>query len=255
MFSMENKTVLITGATSGLGAGAAKIFADAGARVIITGRREERLKALAAEIGDKAVSIVLDVTDEESRQAMMSKIENEGLKIDVLLNNAGIGVSSEIFEENEKGAFESNFETNVFGLWHILKLVANHMKDHKIKGSIINIASIYGMHSCSSRIVGYGAAKSAVLQVTDSLCMELAEHDIRINSISPGFFRTEMTEKAIAEREKQLIHNTPLGFIAYPEQMAGTLLYLASNEASPYTTGANLVVDGGMSRLGRGNKN
>jgi len=249
MFSLENKTALITGASSGLGAEAAKIFATAGAKVIITGRREERLQTIAKEIGAAAKYIVLDVTDEKSRDSLMEKLESNGDKIDVFFNNAGVAEFTPIFADFPKGDFEKNFETNVFGFWHMLKLIANHMKEYKIKGSIINTASIAGVDHCSSRGASYGASKASVIHITTSVCEDLGRASIRVNSISPGFFRTEMTETAVANRRDELIEKTPLGFIANPDQLAGTLLYLASNEASPYTTGTNIIVDGGLTKI------
>lgn len=251
MFSLNNKTALITGASSGLGEGAAKIFAEAGAKVILTGRREENLEKITNEIGSGAEYIVLDVNNDYSRKAMMEQIENDGRKIDILFNNAGVAQFTPIFEENEENTFEKNFETNVFGLWHMLKLVANHMKNNKTKGSIINTASIAGMDCISGKGCGYGASKAAVIQLSKGLVVDLGEYGIRINCISPGFFKTEMTAKTLNDRGEQIKKSTPLEFVAEPEELKGALLYLACNEVSKYTTGANLVVDGGLNSVGR----
>lgn len=251
MFSLKNKTALVTGASSGLGEEAARIFAEAGANVIITGRREERLKKLTSEIGEQAKYITLDVNDESSRKALIQEVEAEGTKIDVLFNNAGVAQFTPIFEENESNAFENNFETNVFGLWHILKLIANHMKNHGIKGSIINTASIAGMDCISGKGCAYGASKAAVIQLSKGLVVDLGQYGIRINCISPGFFKTEMTANTLSEKGEQIRKSTPLEFVAEPEELKGALLYLACNEASKYTTGANLVVDGGLNSVGR----
>lgn len=249
LFNLTGKTALITGASSGLGERFAICLSQAGARVILAARRIEMLKTLTAQLNN-AIAIKMDVSAKPSvKQAIESLVES-GEKIDICVNNAGIYRETPVFEDRDE-AFESVLKTNVFGAWYVIQSVAKHMKEHKIPGSIINIASINGDLVPDATGISYDASKAAVKHITQSLVSELSAHNIRINTISPGFFKTPMLASASDAWLKDTVRKIPLGFFAEPSDLDGALLYLASNKASRYTTGSCLTCDGGVSWGGR----
>lgn len=258
IFELTGKTALITGASSGIGARCAQVLSDAGAKVILTGRNEEKLICNANEIissGGHAIPLKLDVTDKLGVQTTISKLATDRESIDILVNNAGISLMTPIFEGEETQAasnhddFEAQMQTNVTGVWNVTKVVANHMKNQNIKGSIINIASVCGANRLRSSLTGYCASKAAVIQMTKALVGELATFDIRINCIAPGLFHTPLNDDrvGIPEVRKEIEKTIPLHFVADPEEIDGAILFLASNKASRYVAGSCLTVDGGAS--------
>jgi NADP-dependent 3-hydroxy acid dehydrogenase YdfG len=143
LFDLKGKTAIITGASSGLGEQFARYLSGAGARVLLAARRIDKLNTLAAELNN-AKAIQMDVSDKQSVKSCFAELEKDGEKIDICVNNAGIAALTPIFEEDDNDNFESIIQTNLMGVWYVTKAVANHMKGHKINGSIINIASING---------------------------------------------------------------------------------------------------------------
>jgi NAD(P)-dependent dehydrogenase (short-subunit alcohol dehydrogenase family) len=241
LFDLTGKTALVTGASSGLGMQFARCLSHAGARVIVVARRLDKLKTLPNELGN-ALSIGMDVSDKASVQQAFDMIEQHGEKIDICVNNAGIFKETPVFGADLQDDFERVMQTNVMGVWYIAKAAANHMKNHEIHGSIINIGSINGDRLMTTGGTSYNASKAAVLQITRSLVPELSSHHIRINSISPGYFPSGMTKI-----DDWLLNEIPLGFAPDSSDLDGTLLYLASNLASRYVTGACITIDGGIS--------
>jgi NAD(P)-dependent dehydrogenase (short-subunit alcohol dehydrogenase family) len=254
LFDLSGKTALITGASSGLGARAAQTLAAAGARVILTARRFDKLQALAAQL-QNALPVRMDVTDKQMVQAVFQQLNQSGEKIDITLCAAGIGGGTPIFDsEASSEHFERVIQTNLMGIWYVTQAAANHMKQHQIAGSIVLIASITGVNRVRARITGYAASKAGVIQLTKSLVGELSKENIRINCIAPGLFHTPMTDYKLntPAMRKEMAGSIPLGFVANPEQLDGMVLYLASNKASAYTTGSCMAVDGGEAWGGQG---
>ena len=251
IFDLKGKTALITGASSGLGEGFAHILSKAGARVILASRRIEKLETLAAELGN-SVAVEMDVSGKESIREAFSKLESKNEKIDICINNAGIASHTPIFAE-DNGKFEEILQTNVLGVWHVTRFAANHMKSHKIHGSIINIASVLGDNLTRSNMTGYAASKAAVIRMTENLVSELAEEKIRINAIVPGLFHTPLTDNRLNDesQKQQAAENIPLKFVANPSDMEGAILFLSSNELSGYMTGSCITIDGGSTWKGR----
>jgi NAD(P)-dependent dehydrogenase (short-subunit alcohol dehydrogenase family) len=245
LFNLSNKTALITGASSGIGEQFAHTLAQAGARVILAARRIEKLEELAAQL-QNAVAIKMDVADKISVSNAFKQIENE--RIDICINCAGIAGATAIFGTNDDQHFENIMQTNVMGVWYVTKAVANHMKEHGVAGSIINIASTGGANYSRAGLSGYCASKASVIQMTKCLVGELAEAKIRINAILPGTIITPMTAYRVGTEEGKREHakKIPLGFVAEPNDLDGTLLYLACNKASRYVTGTCITVDGGV---------
>lgn len=253
MFDLSEKTALVTGASSGLCARFACCLARAGARVVLAARRLSQLETLASELGN-AIVLEMDVANRASVQRSFSWLEETGERIDICINNAGIFKETAVFESDEEGDFDTVMQTNVMGVWYVTQFAACHMKRHHIHGSLINISSVNGADRLHPRRTAYCASKAAVIQMTKALVGELSPHQIRVNCIVPGPFRTPATEyKAQTEElERAFEASIPLGFFADPEELDGMILYLASNEASRYTTGGMFTVDGGVSWGGLG---
>ncbi|AIL13503.1 3-ketoacyl-(acyl-carrier-protein) reductase [Candidatus Paracaedimonas acanthamoebae] len=245
-FNLYGKTAIITGASSGLGEQFARTLAASGARVILAARRMDKLEALSHEISN-AIAIQMDVSDKESVARCFAELEQSGKKIDICVNNAGIAARTPIFEKDDKNDFMSIIQTNLMGVWYVTKAVANHMKNYGIHGSIINIGSVNGNAIPAKGGTAYSISKAAVIHLTKTLVGELSPHKIRINCISPGWFRTPMNGPDI----EQIIPLIPYGDIAQSSDLDGLILYLASNEASRYVTGSTFTIDGGMSWGGK----
>jgi NAD(P)-dependent dehydrogenase (short-subunit alcohol dehydrogenase family) len=246
-FSLEGRTALVTGANRGLGRAFAEAMADAGADVVVVGRHEDRNRSAAEEIsrstGRRTTVATGDVSDRDDVHRIVDEaIEAHG-RIDVLVNNAGICYHRPALEVPDE-EFAEVFDVNVTGLWRMSKAVAPAMIDAG-GGSIVNVGSI------SAMIVNrpqwqpaYNASKAAVHQLTRSLAVEWAPHHIRVNAIAPGYVKTEMAPVDEPQFRQHWIEDAPMRRYATPEEIAPSVVYLASDAAS-FTTGAVLVTDGG----------
>jgi NAD(P)-dependent dehydrogenase (short-subunit alcohol dehydrogenase family) len=252
LFDLKGKTVIITGASSGLGEQFARCLSGAGARVVLAARRVDKLNALASEL-DNAKILKMDVADKNSVQKCFSELDGSEEQIDICINNAGIFKATPVFEEDHLDDFESVMQTNVMGVWYVAKAAANHMKKRGTHGSIINISSVNGANYLQANRVGYCASKAAVIQMTKALVGELSPSKIRVNCIVPGPFHTAATDYKVStpELRENLEASIPLEFFAKPSDLDGVILYLASNQASRYVTGSIITVDGGISWGGK----
>ncbi|MCC8416028.1 MAG: SDR family oxidoreductase [Rickettsia endosymbiont of Gnoriste bilineata] len=252
LFNLTGKTALVTGASSGLGEQFSRLLSSVGVRIILASRRLDKPQALASELSN-AIALEMDVADKNSVQRAFNTLKQQGELIDICINNAGIAKPTPIFTSCELDDFESIMQTNVLGAWYVTKKVANHMRNHGVHGSIINISSVNGANRLSENIAGYCASKASVIQMTKALVGELAKAHIRINCIIPGIFHTPLTDYKLntEEKRKAISELTPLNFIAEPNDLDGAILYLASNKASRYVTGSCITVDGGVSWGGK----
>lgn len=246
-FSLTDKTVLVTGASSGLGAHFAKVASRAGARVVLGARRVERLAKLAEDIqweGGQALAVALDVTDRSSVEAAFDAAEAQFGCVDVLINNAGIG-SAERFLVMSEDSWRDMLATNLDGVWRVAQCASQRLVKAGRGGSIINISSILGVR-VGQALSHYCAAKAGVVQLTQALALELARHDIRVNAIAPGYFKTEMNDAYFdGEKGQTYIHDSvPMRRLGQLEELSGPFLLLAS-DAGSFMTGALLAVDGG----------
>jgi NAD(P)-dependent dehydrogenase (short-subunit alcohol dehydrogenase family) len=246
-FSLAGKTVLITGASSGIGAHLARVASDAGARVVLGARRVERLQQLAIEIvkrGGQALAVPLDVTHRDSVEAAFDAAEAAFGRVDVVLNNAGIGNGQRVLEVSEAD-WRAMLATNLDGVWRVAQCAAQRLAKAKRPGSIVNIASMLGLR-VGTGYSHYCAAKAGVVQLSKSLALELARYQIRVNAIAPGYFKTEMNDDYFdSDKGRAYIQDAvPMRRLGTLQELEGPFLLLAS-EAGAFMTGAVLAVDGG----------
>jgi 3alpha(or 20beta)-hydroxysteroid dehydrogenase len=241
MGRLDGKVALISGAASGMGAAEARMFAEEGARVLVCDIQEERGAAVAAAIGPEAAFVRLDVTSEPSWwQAVDAAVSRFG-KLDVLVNNAGIFRRGTI-EDTTLEQYMQTVMVNQVGVFLGMRAALPAMR--RQGGSMVNISSTSGLVG-SRTSCAYTASKFAVRGMTKSAAQEFAPLGIRVNSVHPGSIKTEMTRALAPEMLKMLEGITPLGRQGRPEEVAGLVLWLAS-DASTYCTGAEFVADGGM---------
>lgn len=262
LFSLQNKTAVITGGTGVLGTSMAIALAKAGANVVVIGRRKEAGQTVVDEIqkaGGKAMAVQADVLQIEDLKSAKEKILSAFGTIDILINAAGgnmpgatIGVDKTFFDLDSK-AFQQVVDLNLLGTVLPSQIFGEVMAEKKA-GIIINISSMSAFRPIT-RVVGYSAAKAAVSNFTGWLAIEMAKKygaGIRVNAISPGFFITEQnralltnTDGSLTARGASVIQSTPFGRFGEPEELIGTLLWLCS-DASRFVSGVDVPVDGGF---------
>ncbi len=244
MNNLQGKVALITGAARGQGAAEARLFAERGAKVVITDVLDAEGKQVAADIGDAAHYIHLDVTDENSWAAAVKETVERFGKLNVLINNAGI-VQVKALIDTSVADYMKVIEINQLGVFLGMRSVAGPMKEAG-SGSIINISSIDGLIGMSGGSA-YCASKFAVRGMTKVAAMELGPDNIRVNSIHPGGIHTPMITQAGMDESvmKDIFGKVPLGRVGQPEEMASLAAYLASDDSS-YSTGSEFIADGGL---------
>lgn len=241
---MEGQTAIVTGAARGIGAAVAATLAEAGAQVVLTDVLEDDLQKAAADIGDQASAVPLDVSDEAGWQRVVDKTLADTGRIDILVNNAGILAFSTI-EDTDPGLFRKLLDINVTGSFLGMRAVIPSMKAAK-SGAIVNLSSSSAVlpHNATG---GYAASKFAVRGMTRAAALELGPHGIRVNCVLPGGVNTPMTnpQGLSAEEMNARFRFVPQQRGCEPEEIAAAVLYLASSQGS-YCNGTELVVDGGM---------
>lgn len=244
MARLQGKVALITGGARGMGAATARVFAAEGARVLITDVLDQDGENLARELGEGALFMHHDVSDESSWNAVLARAESAFGGIDVLVNNAGILLFRSI-AQTSKADYERVLGVNLVGTFLGVKIVGEHMAARG-RGSIINISSVDGMKGANS-LAAYSSSKWGVRGLTRVAAMEYGHRGVRVNSVHPGGINTVMSNPSAAARadiDKQYA-NIPLQRIAEPDEVAKVSLFLASDDAS-YLCGAEIAVDGGM---------
>lgn len=246
LFSLQGKTALITGASSGLGQEFARTLAGHGATVVLAARRVDALEALAAEIaqnGGKAQVVPLDVGHEDQVIAAFDAAA-AGLGVpDIVVNNAGISREAWASQMDAED-FDAVMNINLRGVFLVAREASRRMIASQKAGSIINIASILGRR-VTHTLSAYAASKAAVEHLTRSLALELAHYRIRVNAIAPGYFPTEINDGFFdTDAGKAMMRRVPMRRTGQLGELAGPLMLLAS-DAGSYMTGSTLVVDGG----------
>ena len=244
-FDFSGEVVVVTGGSRGLGFEIAQAFGTAGATVVITARREQWLHEAEQQLqaqGIKVFAMICDVADASAvENAVQQTLANCG-DIDVLVNNAGLTWGTPA-QDMPLERWRQVLDANITGTFLMSQAVGRHMLERN-KGVIINIASIAGLSGGQLNTVGYNASKAAVINMTRALAIEWATHNIRVNAIAPGMFRTRMTEAILQRAEATVADIMPMKRIGQPGELAPAVLFLASDAAS-YITGQVLPVDGG----------
>ncbi|MED5578406.1 MAG: glucose 1-dehydrogenase [Nitrospinota bacterium] len=249
-FNLEGKLALITGGGSGLGRTMSLALSEAGAEVIVAGRRINKLESVVKEINAKgrdAFSIELDVQEETSIKETLEKVKIMDKKIDILVNNSGISGPAWAVEQ-EIEDWDKVINTNLRGTFLMCREVGKSMIERK-NGSIINIASVAGMVGVQ-KLAAYSSSKGGIIQLTKTLSQEWAKFGIRVNALAPGYFLTDLNRDFFSTElgQKMIENHIPLNRIGLDHELSGAIIFLAS-EASSFMTGSTLVIDGGQSSL------
>lgn len=244
---LKEKRVLVTGASGGLGAAIAKAFADQGAYVIVHyNTRAEGAKQTLAYVQERTqgVSIKADLRDEEALENCFTEVCGVWDGLDILVNNAGIVLKSAILDADSR-YWDDTLNINLRAPYLLSRLMAKHLVDTGRSGSIINNSSIHGHHSVEN-FSAYAASKAALEALTKVSAVEWAEHGIRVNAVAPGVVPVERTEVVLSKMQDTWMPHLPLGRYGQPDEIAKLTLFLASDEASGWTTGQSYIADGGM---------
>jgi len=245
-FSLDGQCALITGGGTGIGLAISRVFLEAGARVVITGRRVEVLKEACTQLGAKATFRAADIAEAQGVTALVEAIETGDAPIDILVNNAGINAKKPAVEISDE-EFDRIIQTNLNGLFTLTREVGRRMIARQ-RGVILNITSMAALYGLP-KVAAYSASKTAVLGLTRALASEWAPFGLRVNSIAPGFIFSEMTDRALnsdPDRKRRVLERTPMGRMGQAEEVAAAAVFLCSDAAS-FITGVNLPVDGGNS--------
>lgn len=249
-FDLTGRLALVTGASGALGGHFARALAEHGAAVVLAARRVERLAERAAALaktGALALAVPLDVTQAASIAAALDAAAARfGRPVDLLVNNSGVAVHKPIFDHDEAD-WTQVMDVNAKGAWMLSLECARRLAAAKRPGAIVNIASVLGVTRNSAMVHEYAASKAALAQLTRSMAVELARHDIRVNALAPGYLATEINDAFLAsEAGEALRKRIPQRRFGTVADLEAALLLLAS-DAGAYITGAVLVVDGGLS--------
>ena len=246
MFDLTGKTALVTGATGGIGAAIAKVLHKAGATVVLSGTRQEALDAVKAELGSRAFTVIANLSDTASIEALPKAAEEAmGAPIDILVNNAGI-TKDNLFMRMKNEEWDAAIAVNLTACFRLSRAVLRGMMK-KRWGRIIQITSIVGETGNPGQ-GNYAAAKAGLVGMSKSLAAEVASRNITVNCIAPGFIQTAMTE-ALTDQQKEMISTKiPAGRMGHAAEIAAAAVYLASDEAA-YVTGETLQVNGGMAMI------
>ena len=246
LFDLTGRVAVVTGGNGGIGRSIALGLAEAGAAVAVLGRNDEKNQRVLSELkatGVPSLAVRVDVTNRAGLEPALNRVENELGGISILVNNAGnVSFSGGVLHE-KSGDWDNVIETQLNAVFLLSKLAATSMVSHKC-GKIINIGSMYSFFG-SGLIPSYSAAKGAIVQLTKSMAIEFAPHNIQVNAIAPGWIETDMTAPVhTMPLNDEILARTPAGRWGQPEELAGTAVYLASR-ASDFVTGTTIRVDGG----------
>lgn len=246
LFSLQGRTALVTGASSGLGRHFSGVLARAGARVAAAARRRDRLETLVEAIrseGGEAIAVPLDVTEPESVRQAFDHAEAAFGPVTVLVNNAGVPANTFLMRLTEAD-WRRTLDVNLDGVFRVGQEGARRMIAAGTGGSIVNIASVLGLGVLKA-VAPYAVSKAAVIQLTKAMALELARERIRVNALAPGYVVTELNDAFLAsDPGRKLLARAPFARAAGLSELDGPLLLLAS-DAGSFMTGSVLVVDGG----------
>lgn len=243
IFRLDGRVAIVTGASSGLGSRFARVLHAAGARVVVAARRRDPLDELVRDLPG-ALAVPIDLTDEGAPEALVRTAVEHGGRLDVVVNNAGASTDVPALDL-PVDRFREIVEINLTVPFALAQAAARVMVTAR-GGTIVNVASQYGLVGVNAGIVAYAASKGGLVNLTRQLAVEWARQGVRVNALAPGYFRTEMTTDLFADGRSSawLRRTSPMGRAGDEHELDGALLFLAG-DASSYTTGAVLTVDGG----------
>jgi 3-oxoacyl-[acyl-carrier protein] reductase len=239
---LTGKTAFVTGSTRGIGHAIARALYAAGAKVAVVGRDQGRAEAVAAELGERAAGVACDVAQSDQVEAAIAAAERALGPIDILVNNAGL-TRDNILLRLTDADWDAVLDANLKGAFHTTRAVIKGMMKRRA-GRIVNITSIVGLTGNKGQ-ANYAASKAGLIGFTKSVAKEYASRGVLANCVAPGFIETDMTAALPDEARATLLQDIALGRLGRPEDVAGAVLFLASDLAG-YITGQVLVVDGGM---------
>ena len=243
MFNLDGKTALITGATGGIGSAIARALHSQGAEVILSGTRQGSLDELAHELSDRAHPIAADLSDKSSIDSLIKQISDISTDgVDIIINNAGI-VRDNLLVRMKDEEWNQVLDINLFAGYKLTQGLMRGMMKRRW-GRIIGISSVVGTTGNPGQ-ANYAAAKAGMIGFSKALAQEVATRGITVNVIAPGMIQTAMTDDLNEEQSARLLSTIPLGRLGSPDEIAASVIYLASDEAA-YVTGVTLHVNGGM---------
>jgi len=244
---LQDKVVVITGASRGIGEAIARACVDGGARVALASRKQADLDKVVASLpAERAIAIACHTGKAEDVETMMAKAVERFGRVDGLVNNAATNPYFGPLVDTPDAAIEKTFEVNVRGYLYCARAFVKHARTRGGAGSIVNIASVAGTRAAPMQGI-YGATKAAVISMTQTLAFELGSSQLRVNAIAPGLVETKFASAIVNNPmlRDHVVKRTPLARYAQPSEIAGAAVYLLSDAAS-FTTGTTLVVDGGF---------
>jgi 3-oxoacyl-[acyl-carrier protein] reductase len=245
MFDLNGKVVLITGSTGGIGKSIARKMREKGAKLILSGTRQDVLNNIVSEFGNEAKGIVTDLNDKDDIISLADEAEKCFGQIDVLINNAGV-TADNLFMRMKDEDWEKVININLTAAMRLTRQVIRGMIKKRF-GRVIFISSVVG-YTGNAGQTNYSASKSALVGLTKSLALEVASRGITCNLIAPGFISTPMTDKLSDDQKNNIVKNIPVNRLGMPDDISNACVYLASDEAS-FITGSTLHINGGMSMV------
>jgi NAD(P)-dependent dehydrogenase (short-subunit alcohol dehydrogenase family) len=246
ILDLSGKSILVTGASSGLGRHFAAALARSGANVVAAARRAEELQKLVGEIGasgGKAYAVTMDVTDVASVKAGVAEALRLAGGLDGLVNNSGVTETVTLLEQAEDG-WDRVLDTNLKGAWAVATELARHWVAARKVGAIVNIASVLALRQ-GGQLSAYATSKAALVQLTKQMALEWARHGIRVNALAPGYIETDLNRSFFqSEAGQAMLKRIPQRRLGQSSDLDGALTLLLS-DAAGYITGAVLAVDGG----------